>query len=138
MMVPIFTLNISAELVTISVVKNTRGHAMRAILTALLLTGAMQAGADDAKLNPDEWSFLECKHAEGALLEIVTGENASLSLILAISKDENHNPISCESHIRYHSVTLGTCPQSIITDQYASYCDELGYAVCNDNRVLAD
>jgi len=25
-----------------------------------------------------------------------------------------------------------------ITDHYAPYCDELGYAVCNDIRVLAD
>ena len=62
---------------------------MRAALIALLLTIATQAGADDAKLNPDEWTFLECKHAEGALLEIVTGENASLPLVLAISKDES-------------------------------------------------
>ena len=34
----------------------------------------------------------------------------------------------------------GTCtPQSItdqITDQYAPYCDELGYAVSNETRVL--
>ena len=62
---------------------------MHAALIALLLTIATQAGADDAKLNPDEWTFLECKHAEGALLEIVTGENASLPLVLAISKNES-------------------------------------------------
>jgi len=62
---------------------------MLAALIALLLTIATQAGADDAKLNPDEWTFLECKHAEGALFEIVTGENASLPLVLAISKDES-------------------------------------------------
>jgi hypothetical protein len=62
---------------------------MRAALIALMLTVATQAGADDAKLNPDEWTFLECKQAEGALLEIVTGENASLPLVLAISKDES-------------------------------------------------
>ena len=37
---------------------------MRAILTALMLTIATQAGADDAELNPDEWTFLECKHAD--------------------------------------------------------------------------
>ena len=62
---------------------------MLAALIALLLTIATQAGADDAKLNPDEWTFLECKHAEGALFEIVTGENLSSPLVLAISKDES-------------------------------------------------
>ena len=50
--------------------------------------------------------------------------------------------ISGQVHLRYPSVGLGTCPQSIITDQitdhYAPYCDELGYAVCNDIRVLPD
>jgi hypothetical protein len=48
--------------------------------------------------------------------------------------------------VHYPSVALGTCPQFIITDQitdqitdhYAPYCDELGYAVCNDIRVLPD
>ena len=44
--------------------------------------------------------------------------------------------------VRYPSVALGTCPHPTITDQitdhYAPYCDELGYAVCNDIRVLPD
>ena len=56
--------------------------------------------------------------------------------------DEPTTPISGQACVRYHSVALGTCPQSIITDQitdhYAPYCDELVYAVCNKNRVLPD
>ena len=56
--------------------------------------------------------------------------------------DEPTAPISGQAHVRYPSVGLGTCPQSIITDQitdhYAPYCGELGYAVCNDIRVLPD
>ena len=43
---------------------------MRAILTAILLTVATQAGADDAELNPDEWTFLDCKYADGEPLVI--------------------------------------------------------------------
>ena len=54
--------------------------------------------------------------------------------------DELIVPILGQAYVRYPSVGLGTCPQSIITDQitdqYAPYCDELGYAVCNDIRVL--
>ena len=45
MMVTIFTLNISAEIATVSIVKNARGHAMRAALIALMLIVATQAGA---------------------------------------------------------------------------------------------
>ena len=56
--------------------------------------------------------------------------------------DELIVPILGQAYVRYPSVGLGTCPQSIITDQitdhYAPYCDELGYAVCNDIRVLPD
>ena len=56
--------------------------------------------------------------------------------------DELIVPILGQAYVRYPSVALGTCPQSIITDQitdhYAPYCDELGYAVCNDIRVLPD
>ena len=56
--------------------------------------------------------------------------------------DEPTAPISGQACVRYPSVALGTCPHPTITDQitdqYAPYCDELGYAVCNDNRVLAD
>ena len=36
---------------------------------------------------------------------------------------------------------MALAPQSItdqITDHYAPYCDELGYTVCNDIRVLPD
>ena len=62
---------------------------MRAILTALLLTIASQAGADKAELNPDEWTFLECKYAEGWPYKIVTGEFSPIPLILAISKDKS-------------------------------------------------
>ena len=46
MMVPIFTLNINAELAAISVVENTRGHAMRAALIAMMLMFGSQATAD--------------------------------------------------------------------------------------------
>ena len=56
--------------------------------------------------------------------------------------DETTAPISGQACVRYPSACLGTCPQSIITDQitdhYAPYCDELAYAVCNKNRVLPD
>ena len=56
--------------------------------------------------------------------------------------DELIVPILGQAYVRYPSVALGTCPQSIITDQitdhYAPCCDELGYAVCNDIRVLPD
>ena len=45
MMVTIFTLNISAEIATVSIVKNARGHAMSAMLTGLMIPVAMQAGA---------------------------------------------------------------------------------------------
>ena len=55
--------------------------------------------------------------------------------------DELIVPILGQAYVRYPSVGLGTCPHPTITDQitdqYAPYCDELGYAVCNDIRVLA-
>ena len=55
--------------------------------------------------------------------------------------DEPTAPILGQAYVRYPSVALGTCPQSIITDQitdhYTPYCGELAYAVCNDVRVLA-
>ena len=43
---------------------------MRAGLIALITMFGSQAGADDAKLNPDEWTFLKCKHAEGFPLKL--------------------------------------------------------------------
>ena len=46
MMVPIFTLNINAELAAISVVENTRGHAKRAAIIALMLMIGSQVTAD--------------------------------------------------------------------------------------------
>ena len=56
--------------------------------------------------------------------------------------DELIVPILGQAYVRYPSVGLGTCPQSIITDQitdqYAPYCGELRYAVSNDYRVLTD
>ena len=56
--------------------------------------------------------------------------------------DEPTTPISGQACVRYPSACLGTCLQSIITDQitdhYAPYCGELVYAVCNKNRVLPD
>ena len=56
--------------------------------------------------------------------------------------DELIVSISGQAYVQYPGVALGTCPQSIITDQitdhYAPYCDELGCAVCCENRVLAD
>ena len=62
---------------------------MRAILTALLLTVATQAGADDAELNPDEWTFLECKHAEGVLHpKLVKEKYAVPSKLMAVKNDE--------------------------------------------------
>ena len=51
--------------------------------------------------------------------------------------DELIVPILGQAYVRYPSVGLGTCPQSIITDHYAPYCDELEYAVSNDIRMLA-
>jgi len=55
--------------------------------------------------------------------------------------DEPTAPILGQAYVRYPSVALGTCPQSIITDQITDqntpYCGELAYAVCNDIRVLA-
>ena len=55
--------------------------------------------------------------------------------------DELIVPILGQAYVRYPSVGLGTCPQSIITDQITDqktpYCGELAYAVCNDVRVLA-
>tara|TARA_B100001093_G_scaffold458658_1_gene471229 strand:+ start:46 stop:198 length:153 start_codon:yes stop_codon:yes gene_type:complete len=47
MMVTIFTLNISAEIATVSVVENARGHAMRAALIALMFMFGSQAGAEN-------------------------------------------------------------------------------------------
>ena len=55
MMVRIFTLNISAEIATVSIVKNARGHTIRAILTALMLTVATQAGAECGNLCDYDW-----------------------------------------------------------------------------------
>ena len=56
--------------------------------------------------------------------------------------DELIVPILGQACVRYPSACLGTCPHPTITDQitdhYAPYCDELGYAVCNDIRVLPD
>ena len=49
-MEPISTLNISAEIATVSVVENARGHAMRAALIALMLTVASQAVAECGNL----------------------------------------------------------------------------------------
>ena len=37
---------------------------MRAAFIALMLMIGSPVGADDAELNPDEWTFLECKHAD--------------------------------------------------------------------------
>ena len=48
-MVTIFTLNISAEIATVSIVENARGHAMHAALIALMLMIGSQAGADFVK-----------------------------------------------------------------------------------------
>jgi len=45
MMVTIFTLNISAEIATVSIVKNARGHTMRAAIIALMLMIGSPAGA---------------------------------------------------------------------------------------------
>ena len=68
-----------------------------------------------------------------------TAQNRQYRLLQPL--DEPTAPILGQAYVRYPSVGLGTCPQSIITDQitdhYAPYCDELGYAVCNDIRVLA-
>ena len=55
MMVTIFTLNISAEIATVSIVKNARGHAMRAALTAMMLMIGSQAGAEFGNLCDLEW-----------------------------------------------------------------------------------
>ena len=56
--------------------------------------------------------------------------------------DELIVPILGQAYVRYPSVALGTCPQSIITDQitdqYAPYCSELSYAVSNDYIELDD
>ena len=49
-MVTIFTLNISAEIATVSIVKNARGHAMRAALIALMLMLGSQVGFSYRKL----------------------------------------------------------------------------------------
>ena len=61
---------------------------MRAAIMVLMLSFATQAGADDAELNPDEWTFLDCKYADGEPLKIVTGEDFQIPLLLAISKDK--------------------------------------------------
>ena len=53
-----------------------------------MLTVATQAEADDAELNPDQWTFLECKYAEGWPRKIVTGENSPIPFLLAVSKDK--------------------------------------------------
>ena len=71
-----------------SIIENARGHAIRAAIIALMLTIATQVGADDAELNPDEWTFLECKYAEGWPRKIMTGENSPIPFLLAISKDK--------------------------------------------------
>ena len=63
---------------------------IRAALIALLLMIGSQAGADDAELNPDEWTFLECKHADGALHpKLVKEKYAVPSRLMAVKNDES-------------------------------------------------
>ena len=120
-MVTIFTLNISAEIATVSIVKNARGHAMRAAIIALMLTVATQAGADDAKLNPDEWTFLECKHADYNHKESWPLKLSDLpvpSRYLAVKNDES-SVIDMERDIHYD-----TCRAEYHTDLVCSGDDD--------------
>ena len=68
-----------------------------------------------------------------------TAQNRQYRLLQPL--DEPTAPILGQAYVRNPSVGLGTCPQSIITDQITDqktpYCGELEYAVCNDIRVLA-
>ena len=41
--------------------------------------------------------------------------------------DKHIAPISGQACVQYPSAALGTCSHPTITDQYALYCDELGY-----------
>ena len=56
--------------------------------------------------------------------------------------DELIVPILGQAYVRYPQCSPWHMPHPTITDQitdhYAPYCDELGYAVCNDIRVLPD
>ena len=65
---------------------------------------------------------------------------ASHSRILLVY--ELQPPISGQAHIRHpQGAGWHMHPQSItdqITDQYAPYCSELGYAVLSEYRELAD
>jgi hypothetical protein len=57
------------------------------------------------------------------------------------TSDGDQTPVSGLAHIQHPGTPHGTRPSIItnqITDHYAPYCDELGYAVCNDIRVLPD
>ena len=102
---------------------------MRAILTALLLTVATQAGADDAELNPDEWTFLEYKYADGVPLKIVTGEDSQIPILLAIGKDKtsviemindwHFNNCRAERH-SYLSCSGGSTKHNILINRYTA------------------
>ena len=95
--------------------------------------------------NRHEGRCLSLKHQDRLQTYIqpppnATTQNRQYRLLQLL--DEPTAPISGSACVRYPSAALGTCPQSIITDQitdhYAPYCGELVYAVCNDNRELPD
>ena len=73
---------------------------MRAGLIALITMFGSQAGADDAKLNPDEWTFLKCKHAEGFPLKL--SDLPMERMFYAVKNDES-SIINMGSDIHFDS-----------------------------------
>ena len=88
---------------------------MRAGLIALITMFGSQAGADDAKLNPDEWTFLKCKHAEGFPLKL--SDLPMERMFYAVKNDES-SIINMGSDIHFD-----TCRAELHTDLVCSEGD---------------
>ena len=78
-MVPIFMLNISADIAIVSGFENARGHAMCALLIALTLMIGSQAGAECGKLCDRDW----WKTATAADVQFKLDKDTNLKMVLA-------------------------------------------------------
>ena len=62
---------------------------------------------------------------------------------MMVQVDDTQNLIAGQGYVRYPlgggvAHAGGVCITDQITDQYAPYCSELGYAVSSEYRELAD